>query len=146
MVHYKVLVLGQRGCGKTTFVQNLAKNKMLDDNKKAGWISKIHLSKERDEDIKTCLVGVNVEFHYPEDNAEFNLLLEKHQDENIVNKEKFNDDIFGEKREFDRLIVMEDVSGLANVSNEFGNFLTVSRKFGYIFVYFFHILFPSKSN
>ena len=63
---------------------------MFRDIKKAEWISKIPLSKKREEDIKTCFAGVNVEFHYPEDIVEFNLLLEKLQDENIVNKEKFD--------------------------------------------------------
>ena len=31
----------------------------------------------------------------------------------------------------DRLIIMDDVSGVAYVSKKFANFLTVSRKFGY---------------
>ena len=30
----------------------------------------------------------------------------------------------------DRLIIMDDVSGIADVSKKFSNFLTVSRKFG----------------
>ena len=97
-------------------------------------------------DIKTCFVGVTVDFHYPEDIAEFNLLLEKFQDENFVNKEKLDNNIFGEKTEFGRLIVMDEVCDLADRSNEFGNFLTISRKFGYICVYIFRIRVPSKSN
>ena len=72
-----VLVLGQIGCGKTTLVQNLAKNIMFGNIKKAEWISKIYLSKKREGTLK---------FHYPEDVAESNLLLEKLQDKNIANK------------------------------------------------------------
>ena len=45
----------------------------------------------------------------------------------------------------DKLIVMGDVSGLADKSNDFSNFLTVSQKFGYICQYIFHIIYPSKS-
>ena len=34
-------------------------------------------------------------------------------------------------KKFDKIIVMEDVSGLADKSDDFANFLTVSEKFGY---------------
>ena len=52
---------------------------------------------------------------------------------------------FGENKKFDKLIVMDNVSGLADKSNDFSNFLTVSRKFGYICLYIFHIIYPAKS-
>ena len=39
---------------------------------------------------------------------------------------------------------MDYVSGLADKSNDFSNFLTVSRKFGYICLYIFHIIYPTK--
>ena len=35
---------------------------------------------------------------------------------------------------------MDDVSGVADVSKKFANFLTVSRKFGYNCVYVFHVI------
>ena len=44
----------------------------------------------------------------------------------------------------DRLIIMDDVSGIADVSKNFSNFLTVSRKFGYNCVYVFHVIVPSS--
>ena len=50
---------------------------------------------------------------------------------------------FGENKKLDRLIVMDDVSGVADVSKKFANFLTVSRKFGYNCVYVFHVIVPS---
>ena len=37
----------------------------------------------------------------------------------------------------DRLIVMDDVSGVADISKKFTNFLTVSRKFDYDWFMFF---------
>ena len=40
----------------------------------------------------------------------------------------------------DRLIVMDDVSGVADISKKFAIFLTVSRKFGYHCVYVFHVI------
>ena len=47
---------------------------------------------------------------------------------------------------FDRLIAMDNVSGLAGKSNEFCSFLTVSRKYRYSCIYIFHIVFPQLRN
>ena len=44
----------------------------------------------------------------------------------------------------DRLIVMDDVSGVADISTKFVTFLTVSRKFGYLCVYVFHVIATSQ--
>ena len=41
---------------------------------------------------------------------------------------------------------MDDVSGLADKSNEFCSFLTVSRKYRYSCIYIFHIVFPQLKN
>ena len=51
---------------------------------------------------------------------------------------------FGENRKLDRLIIMDDVSGVADVSKKFANFLTVSRKFGYNCIYVFHVIVPAS--
>ena len=45
-----------------------------------------------------------------------------------------------------RLIVMDDVLGLADKSEEFANFLTVSRKFGLTYVNIFHTICPMRQN
>ena len=39
---------------------------------------------------------------------------------------------------------MDDVSGVADVSKKFANFLTFSRKFGYNWVYVFHVIVPAS--
>ena len=44
----------------------------------------------------------------------------------------------------DRLIIMDGVSGVADISKNLSNFLTVSRKFGYNCVYLFHVIVPSS--
>ena len=44
-----VLIAGRTGCGKTTFVQNLGKSKLFGDIKEVYWISKIELSRDREE-------------------------------------------------------------------------------------------------
>ena len=40
----------------------------------------------------------------------------------------------------DKVIVMDDVSGLADKSDEFANLLTVSRKYGLTCMYIFHTI------
>ena len=44
----------------------------------------------------------------------------------------------------DRLIVMDGVSGVADISKKLANFLTVWRKFGYHCVSVFHVIAPAK--
>ena len=39
---------------------------------------------------------------------------------------------------------MDDVSGVAEVSKKFSNFLKVSRNFGYNWVYVFHVIVPAS--
>ena len=50
----------------------------------------------------------------------------------------------GENKKMDRLIIMDDFSGVADASKKFANFLTVSRKFGYNCVYVFHVIVPAS--
>ena len=40
--------------------------------------------------------------------------------------------------------IMDDIQGLADKSENFANFLTVSRKF--TFVYIFHTIYPTRNN
>ena len=90
-----------------------------------------------------------VEFHYPNDSENLNLIIETFQKETYDEGEKTNDNdnfnIFGENRKFDKLIVIDDVSGLADKSNDFAYFLTVSQKFEYICLYIFHNTYSTKS-
>ena len=53
--------------------------------------------------------------------------------------------IFGNKQKLDQLFVIDNVSGLADKSNAFARFWTVSQKFKYSCVYIFHIIYPEKS-
>ena len=52
----------------------------------------------------------------------------------------------GENTLLDKLIDMDDVSGLANKSGNFANFLTVSRKFGFTCVYIFHTIYLTRKD
>ena len=49
------LVVVRTGYDKTTFVQNLSKNKLFGDIKEVFWISKIEqLSNKRENNVKDC--------------------------------------------------------------------------------------------
>ena len=45
-----------------------------------------------------------------------------------------------------RLIILDDVSGLADKSEEFSNFLTVTRKYGFSCLYVFHMIYPGRQS
>ena len=128
-----IVVLGQTGCGKTSFVQSLVKNKIFgSDLLTVDWVSKINLLNNKEDEIRQCFSYTEVEFHYPNDAEDLNLIIETFQKETYDEDKKTNDNcnIFGEIKKFDKLIVMDDVASLADKSNVFADFLTVSRKFG----------------
>ena len=100
--------------------------------------------KTREEQIRKTFDYASVEFHYPDDLCELETVLETLKDNKVVNTE--NDADIGESYVLDRLIVMDDVSGLTDKSMEFSSFLTVSRKYRYSCIYNFHIIFPHIST
>ena len=142
-----MLVVGQTHCGKTSFVQRLGKNKMFGIIDSADWISKIELSVAREHQVRESFCYASVEFHYPNDLAEFETTLKLLKDNKKNVNSNINDEAddlgIGEKDVLDRLIVMDDVSGLADKSNKFCSFFTVSRKYRYSCIYIFHIAFPN---
>ena len=72
-----ILALGQASCGITSFVQNLGKKKIFGSNLlSADWVSKINLTKNREDEIRQCFTYTNVDFHYPNYVEELNLLIE----------------------------------------------------------------------
>ena len=50
------------------------------------------------------------------------------------------------KIKLDRVLIMDDVLGLADKSETFANFLTVSRKSGLTCTYVFHTIYPTIKN
>ena len=111
------------------------------------------LKQEREAEIESCF-SCDVEFHYPKGLEKFGDILEDFKarlstakaidiyssdNDNTVNSG------YGEKTNRDRLIVMDDVSGLADESKKFASFLTVACKFNYTCVYIFHTIYPEKS-
>ena len=145
-----MLVVGQT-CGKTLFVQKLGKNKIFGSIEPVDWISKNELSTDREHQIRESFSYTSVEFHYPNDVGEFEMILELLKDNKInvninINDTEADDLGIGEKDIFDSLIAMDDVIGLADKSNKFCSFLTVSRKYRYSCIHIFHIVFPQLRN
>ena len=129
-------------------MQKLALNNFFGKLKKTEWVSGIELSKTRETEIETNFC-CKVDFHYPSDEDELSDQLDQFKLEsksNELDNLKNVKNIFGEKSVRDRLIVFDNVSGLANHSKKFVSFLTVARKYSYYCVYIFHTIYPKKAN
>ena len=83
-----------------------------------------------------------MDFKYPNTLEDFENLLQFFQRKKAPRKQNY----LWENIKLDRFTVMYDVSGLADRSKEFANFLTVSRKFGLTGVYIFHTIYPARQN
>ena len=81
-------------------------------------MSKIVLSEEREEHIREAFVDEKLHFSYPHDLDDFNYLVENFTQE----KSDYVDSELGENLKINKLIVMDDVSGLADRSNKFQTF------------------------
>ena len=95
------------------------------------------MSKEREEHIRNSFEDEEVRFSYPHDLDDFNYLVGNF----MQNKSDYIDNEEGEALSVTRLIVMDDVSGLAEESS---NFYTVSRKYGFSCLYVFNTIYPGR--
>ena len=135
--------MGRTGCRKTTFIQKHGKNKLFgNDLIEVFWVSKIVLSKEREDFIRYSFEDQEVQFSYPHELGDFNYLIGNF----MQNRSEYVKNDMGELLSVNRLIVMDDVSGLADKSEEFSNFLTVSRKYGFSCLYVFHTIYPGRQR
>ena len=113
-----ILLVGRTGCVKTSFIQKLGRNNLFGKKiRDVYWISKIALSSEREDNIKESFIDRKVHFSYPEDLDEFNYLVELLSQ----NKSEYIENDLGENIEMNKLIIMDNVSGLADKSQEFSN-------------------------
>ena len=141
-----VLVLGRTDCGKTSFVQKLALYDFFGELKTAKWVSGIQLNESREAQIESNF-SCDISFYYPNDVNDLVDLIDEFKLE-VESEETDNENVisvFGEKINRDRLIVFDDVSGLADKSNKFASFLTVARKYKYNCVYIFHTIYPENT-
>ena len=116
-----ILVLGRTECGKTTFIQNLGINNFFGDLKVVKWLSGIRLNQKREAEIESNF-NCEVNFAYPNDRDELADKIEEYklesesEGENDDNIDNVNS--FGENKKRDKLIVFDDVSGLADDSKK----------------------------
>ena len=97
----------------------------------------------REKNISTCF-RKTARFKYPETVDDFNMELTFFQRKRQLDNDI--DIVMGEDNIFNKLIAMDNVSGLADKSDDFANFLTVSRKFNFTCVHVFHAMYPTISN
>ena len=138
-----ILVVGRTNCSKTTFIEKLGLNNFFGDIIKTEWISGIDIDKQREAEIQSYFKN-ETEVHIAQEQDKLDSLIETFKQRSHENSSHNVNNSFGENKKLDRLIIMDDVSGVADVSKNFANFLTVSRKFGYNCVYVFHVIVPSS--
>ena len=143
-----ILVVGRTNCGKTTFIEKLGLNNFFGNIVKTEWVSGIAIDKKREAEIQSYFKN-ETEVHIAQDQDKLDSLTDTFKQRSHENYDGYSNNnnvnsSFGENRKMDRLIIMDDVSGIADVSKNFSNFLTVSRKFGYNCVYVFHVIVPSS--
>ena len=153
-----LLIVGRTGCGKTYFTQKLAVNDFVGKLNEVEWVLYFNLNKEREAKTESCF-SCDVGFQYLISIEKFDDLLEVFKaclktaekndgdddDTSLPGDGFFNEsDNFGEKTTHDRLILMDNLSGLTKQSKKFASFLTVPRKSSYICVYIFPIIFSEK--
>ena len=130
-----ILVVGRTGCGKTTFLEKLGLNNFIGKIVKPEWISGIDIDKKREAKIQSYFRN-ETEVHVVREQDELDSLIETFK---LRSREETTED-----KKLDRLIIMDDVSGVTDISKKLANFLTVSRKFGYNCAYVFHVIVPAS--
>ena len=139
-----ILVVGRTGCGKTTFLEKLAINKFFGDIIKTEWVSGIEIDSAHEAEIQSCFSN-ETKVHVATEKDDLDGLLEIFKSNVLEIDDNVNlSNSFGELKKMNRLIVLDDVSGVADSSKKFANFLNVSRKYGYNVVYVFHVIMPSN--
>ena len=130
---------------KQHLLKKLGLNNFFGDIIKTEWISGIGIDKQREAEIQSQFSN-ETEVHIAKEQDELESLTETFKlrsREESDNNDNVNNS-FGENKKLDRLIIMDDVSGVADISKKFANILTFSKKFGYSCVYVFHVIVPAS--
>ena len=130
---------------KQLFLKKLVLNNFFGKIIKTEWISGIDdIDKKREAEIQSYFSN-ETEVHIAKEQDELDSLIETFKLRSYEETIEDNVNIsFGENKKLDQLIIMDDVSGVVDISKKFANFLTVSRKFGYNCVYVFHVIVPAS--
>ena len=130
---------------KQHLLKKLGLNNFFGDIIKTEWISGIGIDKQREAEIQSQFSN-ETEVHIAKEQDELESLSETFKLRSRQESDN-NDNVnnsFGENKKLDRLIIMDNVSGVADISKKFAYFLTVSKKFGYSCVYVFHVIVPAS--
>ena len=119
-------MLGGTGSGKTTLVQEMVSNSAFGEFRGVHWISKLQLSKQRDTEIDSCFTP-KVEFYSPQDEEDLektfddleNIYREKVKKMTFDNESNDVSNGMGEYVGRESLVIVDDVSGLADRSKSF---------------------------
>ena len=105
--------MGKTGCGKTCFLQKFGLKIYFGKLYKTEWVTGIEIDEQREAEIQSCFSN-KVEFHFATEPDDLVSLIEKFKlrTRDITNNE--NNSVFGEKLSMDCLIIMGDVSNIAN--------------------------------
>ena len=112
-----VLVAGKAGCEKNTFIEKLGINNFFWNLVKTEWISGIDIDEKREAEIQSCFSN-ETEINIAKEPDELDLLLETFKLRTHDIPDDSINSLFGEKKKMDRLIVMEDVLGVADISKK----------------------------
>ena len=110
-----IFVVGRTGYGKTTFLEKLGLNNFFGNIIKTEWISGIAIDKQREAKIQSYFSN-ETEVHVAKEQDELDSLIETFK---LRSREESSDNgnvnnSFGENKNLDRLIIMDDVSGVAD--------------------------------
>ena len=140
-VHGNILVVGKTECLKTCFLQKLALKFFFGKLVKTVWVTGIKIGDHRKAEIQAWFSS-KVVFHLAKTNVKLTELIEKFKlrtRDVVTNKRNSG---FGKKVSMDRFFVMDNVSGIADTSKKFAEFLTVCRKYRYDCVFVFPVITP----
>ena len=135
-------MLGQLDVEKQPLYKILLRTSCLEILKRYFGYRKLSFLEKERQILKECFVNQHVQFNYPINRKDFDYLLEMGK----RNKATYIENDLGEKRLLDKVIVTDDVSGLADKSDDFANFLTASRKCGITCIYIFHTTYCNRQN
>ena len=110
-----ILVVGRTNCGKTTFIEKLGLNNFFGDMIKTEWISGIDIDKQREAEIQSYFKN-ETEVHIAQEQDKLDSLIETFKQRSHENSSNNVNNSFRENKKLDQLIIMDDVSGVADIS------------------------------
>ena len=110
-----ILEVGRTNCGKTTFIEKLGLNNFFGDIIKTEWISGIDIDKQREAEIQSYFKN-ETEVHIAQEQDKLDSLIETFKQRSHENSSNNVNNSFRENKKLDQLIIMDDVSGVADIS------------------------------